>query len=301
MVAILRKELADYFTSIRFLVLFILVLATSGYGLFAAYNGIRQALNESGAVTGSGFVFITLFTSGQGAFTLTFFIMLLVPIIGIALGFDAVNSERSGGTLSRLLSQPVYRDGVINGKFLAGIITLAIMVATTLLLVSGYGLRMIGVPPTAEEIIRLFIYIILIIIYGAFWMGLAMLFSVVTKRVAVSLLITIAIWLIFFLWTLMGPLFTATIAQSVEGQLNLLRISPLFLFSEATTVLLVPAYRLGFMTMTAGELSYVIPNPVSLGQSLITIWPHLVGLISLSVICFAISYVLFMRQEIRAT
>lgn len=301
MVAILRKELADYFNSVRFFILFILVLATSGYALFAAYNGIRQALSESGAVTGSGFVFITLFTSGQGAFTLTFFIMLLVPIIGIALGFDAINSERSGGTLSRLLSQPVYRDSVINGKFLAGIMTLTIMVATTLLLVSGYGLRMIGVPPTTEEIIRLFIYIILIIIYGAFWMGLAMLFSVVTKRVAVSLLVTIAIWLIFFLWTLMGPLFTATIAQSVEGQLNLLRISPLFLFSEATTVLLVPAYRLGFMTMTAGELSYVIPNPVSLGQSLISIWPHLVSLISLSVICFAISYVLFMRQEIRAT
>jgi len=300
MTAIIRKELADYFNSIRFFVLFVLVLATSGYGLFAAYNGMRQALSESGAVTGSGFVFITLFTSGEGIFTLTFFIMFLVPIIGIALGFDAINSERSGGTLSRLLSQPVYRDSVINGKFVAGIITLAIMVVTTLLLVSGYGLRMMGVPPTAEEIIRLFIYIVLIIIYGAFWMGLAMLFSVVTRKVAASLLITIAIWLIFFLWMLMGPVLTATIAESAGGQLTLLRISPLFLFSEATTVLLVPAYRLGFMTMGAGELSYVIPNPVGLGQSLITIWPHLTGLVSLSVICFGISYVLFMRQEIRA-
>ena len=301
MVAILRKELADYFTSIRFFVLFLLVLATSGYGLFAAHSSIRQTLSESGAVTGSGFVFVTLFTSGEGIFTLTFFIMLLVPIIGIALGFDAINSERSGGTLSRLLSQPVYRDSVINGKFLAGIVTLAMMVVTTLLLVSGYGLRMIGVPPTAEEIIRLFIYIVLIIIYGAFWMGLAMLFSVVTRKVSASLLITIAIWFIFFLWTLMGPVFTATIAQSAEGQMTLLRISPLFLFSEATTVLLVPAYRLGFVTMTVGELSYAIPNPLSLGQSLITIWPHLASLVCLSVICFAISYILFMRQEIRAT
>jgi ABC-2 type transport system permease protein len=300
MATIMRKELADYFTSIRFLVLFILVVATSGYGLFAAYSGIRQALLESGAVTGHGFVFLPLFTSGQGNFTLVFFIVLLVPIIGIALGFDAINSERSGGTLSRLLSQPVYRDSVINGKFLAGIVTLTLMVVTTLLLVSGYGLRMTGVPPTAEEIIRLFIYLVLIVIYGAFWMGLAMLFSVVSKKVAVSLLITIAIWLIFFLWTLMGPALTATIAQSVEGQLTLMRISPLYLFSEATTVLLVPTYRLGLMTMTAGELYHAIPNPLSLGQSLLTIWPHFAGLISLSVICFAISYILFMRQEIRA-
>ncbi|HJX13438.1 MAG TPA: ABC transporter permease [Dehalococcoidales bacterium] len=301
MIAIVRKELADYFTSIRFFVLFLLVLATSGYGLFAAYNGIRQALLESGAVTGSGFVFVALFTSGQGIFTLIFFLTILVPIIGIALGFDAINSERSNGTLSRLLAQPVYRDSVINGKFLAGIITLTIMITTTLLLVSGYGIRMIGVPPNPEEIIRIFLFLVLNIIYGAFWMGLAMLFSVVSRKVSVSLLITIAIWVILFLWTLMGPVLAATLAQSTQGQLTLIRISPLFLFSEATTVLLVPAYRLGFMTMSQAEMSYVIPNPLALGQSMITIWPHLAILVSLSVICFALSYVLFMRQEIRAT
>ncbi|OGO22656.1 MAG: hypothetical protein A2144_08025 [Chloroflexi bacterium RBG_16_50_9] len=301
MLAILRKELADYFTSIRFFVLFLLVLATSGYGLFAAYNGMRQALIQSNAATGHGFVFLVLFTSGQGIFTLVFFMMILVPIIGIALGFDAINSERAGGTLSRLLSQPVYRDSVINGKFLAGIVTLTIMVATTILLVAGYGLRMIGVPPTAEEIIRLFLFIVLTVVYGAFWMGLAMLFSVITRKVSVSLLVAIAIWFVLFLWTLVGSELAAGIAQSAEGYLTLMRISPLYLFLEATTTILVPAYRLGFMTMTAGELSYALPNPLSLGQSLLTIWPHLVSFIGLSVVCFGISYVLFMRQEIRAT
>ena len=54
---------------------------------------------------------------------------------------------------------------------------MALMVGTTILLVAGYGLRMIGVPPTAEEIIRIFLYIVLTVIYGAFWMGLVMLFS----------------------------------------------------------------------------------------------------------------------------
>ena len=300
MVAIIRKELADYFTSVRFFVLFLLVLVAAGVGLYNAYSFIRQALEQSGAVTGSGFVFVTLFTSGSGILSLPFFITLLVPIVGIALGFDAINSERSNGTLSRLLSQPVYRDSVINGKFIAGIITLTLMIATTLLLVSGYGIRMIGVPPTAEEIIRLFLYIVLIIIFGAFWMGLAMLFSVVSRRVAVSLLAPLAIWLILFLWSFMGPIVVSSMSQTTGGQLMLLRLSPIYLFTEATTVLLVPAYRLGFMTMTQADLSYVIPNPLSLGQSMITIWPHLVAMVSLSVICFAISYVLFMRQEIRA-
>jgi ABC-2 type transport system permease protein len=313
MIAILRKELADYFTSVRFFVLFLLVLLASAAGLYAAYQGVRSALLETGAVTGKGFVFLTLFTSsGDVIPALTFFIGLFVPIIGIALGFDAINSERSGGTLSRLLSQPVYRDSVINGKFLAGIVTMAIMVVTTLLLVSGYGLRMIGVPPSAEEIIRLFIYLVLAIIYGGFWMGLAILFSVVFRRIAASLLISLAIWIFFgFFMMMIGPAIAgalapidqgsaATLIQNAEMQQMVMRISPNILFEEATTVLLLPVVRsLGIITMS--QAAYMVPNPISLGQSLLLIWPHLASLICLSVICFAISYVLFMRQEIRAT
>ena len=180
--AILRKELADYFTSTRVLVLFLLVLLASGAALYADYQGMRGGGAE-------GFVFLRLFTtSGEALPSFLFFVGLFVPIIGIALGFDAVNSERTGGTLSRIIAQPVFRDSIINGKFLAGIVTLSILVATMLLLVSGYGLRMIGVPPTAEEIIRLFIYLFLTIIFGAFWMGLAILFSVLFRRIATSLL-----------------------------------------------------------------------------------------------------------------
>ncbi len=313
MVAIIRKELADYFTSIRFFVFFILVLGFSAAGLYAAYQGVRSALLETGAVTGKGFVFLTLFTSsGEMIPALTFFMGLFVPIIGIALGFDAINSERSGGTLSRLLSQPVYRDSVINGKFLAGIVTLAIIVTTTLLLISGYGLRMIGVPPTAEEIIRLFIYLVITIIYGAFWMGLAILFSVVFRRIAASLLVSLVVWIFFFFfWMMIGPAIAGFVAPTTEGtaavmiqnaevQQMLLRISPSVLFQEAYTVLLLPVWK-GLGVITYSQAAYMVGNPIGLGQSLLTIWPHIAGLVSLSVICFAISYVIFMRQEIRAT
>jgi ABC-2 type transport system permease protein len=40
-------------------------------------------------------------------------------------------------------------------------------------------------------------------------------------------------------------------------------------------------------------------NPLSLGQSLVVVYPHLVALIALSLICFAASYWIFMMQEIR--
>jgi len=307
MTAILRKELADYFTSIRFVVLFVLILFVSAAGLVAASQGIR------GASLPEGYVFLGLFTtSGSVIPSLTYLITLIVPIIGIALGFDAINSERTGGTLSRLLSQPVFRDNVINGKFLAGVFTLSVMVGTMLLLVTGYGLRMIGVPPNAEEIVRIFIFLFITIVYGAFWMGLAILFSVLFQRVAASLLSSLAIWLFFSIFILLiAPSIANAIVPAADGseielvrnaelQRMITRISPNILFQEATTVLLLPLVRsLGMVT--ASQAAYMLPNPLSLGQSILLIWPHLTSLVSLSAICFAVSYVLFMRQEIRAT
>ncbi|MFC1931299.1 ABC transporter permease [Chloroflexota bacterium] len=308
MTAILRKELADYFTSIRFIILFVLIFFASAAGLRAASEGIR------GANLPEGFVFLGLFTtSGNVIPSLITLIGLIIPIIGIALGFDAINSERTGGTLSRILAQPVFRDSVINGKFLAGIVTLSVMVGTMLLLVSGFGLWMIGVPPTAEEIIRLFIYLFLTIIFGAFWMGLAMLFSIVLRRIASSLLTSLGVWMFFSIFILLvAPAIAnavvptadasqAEVIRNVELHRMILRISPNTLFSEATTALLLPKVVGSLGTITMSQVAYMIPNPLSLGQSILLIWPHLTSLVSLSAICFAISYVMFMRQEIRAT
>ena len=50
MTAILRKELADYFTSIRFVVLFVLVFFVSAAGLVASSQGIRGANLPEGIV-----------------------------------------------------------------------------------------------------------------------------------------------------------------------------------------------------------------------------------------------------------
>jgi len=293
MITIIRKELADYFTSVRCFILFLLVLLASAAGLYAAYEGIR------GVDISTGFVFINLFTtSGESIPSLVTFIGIFVPIIGIALGFDAINREYSTGTMSRILSQPIYRDSVINGKFLAGIITLAIMMATTLLIVSGFGLRMIGVPPSAEEIIRLFIYFVSIVIFGAFWMGLAILFSVIIRNLAISLLASLAVWLFFgFFYTM---LIVPAVAKTVDMYLVLLRLSPNTLFDEATMAMLLPQSR-GLGLLASGEVSYMIPNPLPLGQSLLIVWPQLTTMIALAAVCFAVSYIVFMRQEIRAT
>ena len=300
MITIFRKELADYFTSIRFFILFIFVLLASIGGLYSASQGIEEAARETDSV------FLALFTAsgGENMPSLAGFIALLVPLIGIALGFDAINNERSSGTLNRILSQPVYRDNVINGKFLAGIVILLIMVVATVLIVSGWGLRMIGIAPGAEEIIRLFIYLVFTIIYGAFWMGLAILFSILFRSLAVSLLCPLAIW-IFLGLPIYNPYLRnilPAVTDSIETRLMLARISPYFLFTEAAEVMLLPLWR-GTGLLTAGETFYymMLENPLSLDQSLLLIWPQITVLIGITAICFAVSYVVFMRQEIRST
>ena len=296
MITIIRKELADYFTSIRCFILFLLVVVASAVALYAAQQGIR------GTGTESGFIFMGLFTVGGAIPSLATFIALLVPVIGIALGFDAINNERSTGTLNRILSQPIYRDSVINGKFLAGMVTLAIMIFAAMLLVAGYGLRMIGVPPGAEEIIRLFIYFVAVVIYGAFWMGLAILFSILFRSLAVSLLCPLAIWILIG-----NPVFNPyvsfivpAITDSIGTSLMLLRISPYFLFAEATAALLDPLFR-GLGILTVSDTTGMLLRPLSLDQSLLIVWPQITALICLTVICFAVSYIVFMRQEIRST
>jgi len=305
---IYRKELSDHFSSNKFLVLLALIYIAGLSSTYVALQNIRES--ASGL---SKHVFLYLFTTGGDVLpSFITFISFFIPIIGIIFGFDAINSEKNSGNLSRLLSQPIYRDSVINGKFLAGITTLSIIIASIVFIISGIGLFSIGVPPTSEEILRIFFFIFICIFYGGFWMGLSILFSVIMEKTAASILTAIAIWifLMFFLPIIanaiangIAPLENASVADQIRnfniGQ-GILRISPSTLFAESIAILLVPTARL-FQPTLLNIVQTPPQNPLSLGQSLIQVWPQLVVIVALAIICFAISYIIFMRQEIRST
>jgi len=230
----------------------------------------------------------------------------VLPLAGIILGLDAINSERNNGTLSRLVSQPIYRDNIINAKFMAGIITITIMLLSIILLVSGMGLRMLGIPPTIEEILRIFIFLVIGIVYGAFWLALAILFSTLFKQVAVSAMLAIAVWLFFLVFY--PVIYTNIIAQAqtidqAQTAINVTRISPLFLFNESMSVTLMPeawsnSQILQLLTTDAGN--YMLVTPLTLAQSLIAVWSQITISIVLTAVCFAISYIKFMFEEIRS-
>lgn len=298
MPAILRKELTDYFSSKRVLVLMLVMVAISVLTLYGAYSVVKDSPGQ--------FQFYQLFTSPtslkvpqQLSSYLVYPNMLtyiFIPILGILLGFDAVSRERSSRTLSRLMFQPIYRDNIINAKFLAGLFVMITAVATSLLLILGYGIRMIGVPPSSSELLRLFFFAVNTIVYGAFWMSLAMLLSTLFKRAYISLTIPVVIQVILGAYVYLLPRYLSSQSMS----LTLMRISPTEWFTESSMVLLVPQWRgMGLVTASQETTYYMTYNPLSIGQSLAIVWPQLISLLAIAIVCFAVTYVLFIRKAVR--
>lgn len=304
-----KKELSDHLRSKRFIIILLLISIIGLSSIYSAGLGIRDAINKEN----NGFIFLKLFTSsGDSIPSFVSFISFLGPLIGLSLGFDVINSERAKGTLTRLLAQPIYRDTVINGKFLAGISILSMMVISLGVAVSGLGIILIGVPPTVEEIGRLVIYLIITILYIGIWYAISLMFSLIFRQSTTSALAGIALWLFLtiFVGLLAGiianGLYPVNDYPAVDIVLkhesirhNLSRISPSTLYNEAMTTILNPGVRATGLVLTS-QLEGAVASTLPLGQSILLIWAHLVTMIAMIMICFAISYIIFMRQEIRA-
>lgn len=154
-------------------------------------------------------------------------------------------------------------------------------------------------------------YIVTGIFYVAFWLTVAILFSLCFRQAATSALASIAVWLFFSVFYAMivsvvaralSPSEMAPVYHQLSYQrfiLGLMRLAPSELFNDATSTLLMPSVRsLGPLTME--QLDGAIPSPLPLGESIKVVWAQLTGLIAATVVCFAVSYAIFMRREIRS-
>lgn len=315
MAVLYRKELADHLCSRRFWALFALLMIVSVASLYGAIGSLRQtALAAQSQGQGvSEFQFLKLFTTaGSSIYSFQSFIGFLGPIFGIMLGFDAINNEQAQGTLNRLAAQPIYRDTIINAKFLAGATVVFLTVFSLGGVLSGLGLLLSGTKPVAEEWARLVIFLILSGVYISVWLAISVLFSTLSRHAATSALSSIALWLFLTMFLslvasgLANAMFAGTHASAQDVisayrlQTGINRISPYYLFSEAASVLMNPNVRsLDIMSLVEYQ-NGALASYLSLGQSLLQIWPHLVAMIMEVVIGFALAYIIFMRKEIRA-
>jgi ABC-2 type transport system permease protein len=310
------KEFADHLLSARFFVLLVVLGLAAVVPLYFASGRIRDLAEGA---SGAPAVFIALFTLGSEQIPILrvdAFVGMVAPLLGIAFAFDAVNGERSEGTLPRLLSQPIHRDDVINGKYAAGLAIITIVLTAIVGIIAGFGLIRLGIVPAANEVIRILSWLFLTIVYVSLWLAFGLLLSVVLRRAATSALIGFGVWLLV---TVFGGLLVGLIAGIVAPipaggeaeevlasaglQQTISRLLPSELYREASLVLLDPSVTQVSTPATIGQAIAAqeqIPSLLSLDQSLLLIWPHVVALVALTVICFAAAYIGFMRQEVRA-
>jgi ABC-2 type transport system permease protein len=295
------KELSDHLTSARMRVLEWLVVLTALAALYAAIQQIKDVTAED------PFLFLRLFTTSREPLpSFVAFLSFLVPLMAIGLGFDAVNGEHNRRTLSRILAQPIYRDALLFGKFLAGLATLSISLIALWLLLIGLGLFMLGIPPGAEEMARAFLFLLVTIVYAGVWLAIALLFSILFRSPATAALVTLGLWLFLtVIWPALSPALAVAILPPDEetliiGAQMLARLSPSTLFGEVVLALLNPSTRtLGpiYLSQMQGA---VLGAPLPLTESVMIAWPQIVGLVASTIVVFVVGYVAFQRQEVRA-
>jgi ABC-2 type transport system permease protein len=305
--AVLSKEMADHLTSVRMRILEILIVLTAGGTVYSAMQSLK------GNVSQDQFLYLQLFTTSQDPLpAFVQFLVFLVPLIAISLAFDAINGEFSRRTLSRVLAQPIYRDALLMGKFLAGLLTLALVFTAIWLLIFGLGIVGLGVPPGGEEVARSLWFLVATIFYGGIWLSIAMVFSVVFRQSATAAMAAIAVWLFFTVfWNIiagvLAPILspvrlglTQELVAQAQTQLILSRLSPNTLYAESMIAILSPQIRSLGIVLPVQLEGAVMGTPLPISQSLLLVWPQLTSLIGITILLFALGYVLFQRQEIRA-
>jgi len=314
---IAEKEMRDQIGNRRFLVIFGFMVLLS---VLAAYQGSDYIRNNTEAS------FVYVFSGTQMSFSFIQIMVMFGPILGMAFGFDAINKERTTGTLSMLLGQPIYRDSVINGKFIAGAAALGTLAIGTIAITTGLAIPMLGYGPSLTEVLKIVTLALLTVLYLVFWLSLGMLFSVVAKKTSTSILFSITTWMFFsIILTIMAaaivnvlvPLnadmfitggdtggqggagrfqmtdeFRETMLRRNELNDLILKVSPTQLFGDTAAAILgtFRGFRVGAQDFQ---------RTVSLGEALMNNWANIAELAVGLVVCFAASYILFLRTEIR--
>ena len=313
---IASKELRDQFGSRRFLILFGLIVLLGG---LSAYQGVDFIRNNVGSS------FVNIFSGARMSFSFIQVMVFFGPILGLALGFDAVNKERTNGTLSIVLGQPIYRDSVINGKFIAGAVALTTLAFTTIAIMCGMSIPMVGFAPTLEEALKIVSLALLTTVYLLLWLSLGILYSTVFKKTSTSILFSIATWMTFSivisimafaLSSVLVPVPAGDIigipgGQSGQGgqrfsvspeymeamqerqalQTAIQKISPTRLYQEtASAILGVGSFGIGRQEFS---------RTTTLGEALANNWANIAALTVVMVAAFAASYMMFLRTEIR--
>ena len=287
-IEIFRHEFADHISSKRFVVLLSFIYIIGFSMTYQALGDIRSVLQS----TDGELVFIQLFTTQAGSIpSFLGFIQYFSPLIGMFLTFDAINRDLSSGTLTNVLSQPVHRDSILFGKFLAGVATISLILGSVIILINGMGIFVLSALPTFEELLRISAFALISIIYMSLWISLGLMFSIYFHREGTSALFSMLVWLFFTVFIYM--IYDVTRAEIIF-------YSPSYVFYQCSSVIMMP--RIKSLSIDSYEKTIgMLPTPLPFIESLLLILPNITILFVAMIFVFIMSYIVFMKKEIRVT
>lgn len=315
MIAIVRKEFIDIISSSRFwmvLTIFLIMILLSGYQGVQSYKKELDLYGESIARDSTS----TQFTLNVPKPTLlSAFKVLLdsIAIVGallsVIIGYNSISGERKK-VLKLLLSYPVYRDSVINAKFISRMLVISIVLVISSFISVGGVIYFLDILPSVEEVVRIFLFVLSALSYMYFFLALSIFFSIIAKEESNALFASIIVWFVgvvlisriaYFISSILVPIPSmGSINDNVKEKLiieklNLINtvqsISPSFHFRQFSEYMLIP-----FKT---GEIITVDSyNPLPLKLSFMYSGHHLLLLIVGTILLFIASYIKFMREDI---
>ena len=127
----------------------------------------------------------------------TLILKVVISILALLVAYDVISGERERGTLRLILSGTVARYEVLLGKLLAGLMTLIVPITITFIV----GLLILELSPmvdlTRSDQVRIGLMYLASLIFISVMYNFGLLFSCLTRRSAISLILVLLCWVIY--------------------------------------------------------------------------------------------------------
>lgn len=215
-----HKEFFDHITSRKFILIFsiFLVIAIIGMiGGISQYEKDLKTYTDQRSAASSSIVhgYMSDRPSVMTVFaTVATYLSFLGAILGIAMGFDLVTKEKESKSLKILLSHPIYRDEVINGKALGGVAALFLALAIVLSL-SLATLLIYGIVPDGGELVLIAVFGAVSFLFIFTYFSIALFMSTVCSDSGSALIFTLILFIV--LSPLLSTMANDTVMDAIIG------------------------------------------------------------------------------------
>lgn len=143
---------------------------------------------------------------------------LVISVLAILLAYDAISGEKEDATLKLTLSNSVPRHQVLFGKFIGGMITLAIPIAIGFLMTSLILELSPAVELTGDDWIRIALMFVFSLIMVSALFNLGLFLSSVTRRASDTLMLLLFLWVLFLLVIPNGSAYLSSQIRAIESR-----------------------------------------------------------------------------------